>query len=259
MDLTGTSAAGEAPADFPGKERIFSRSPLADLAPESRRALFALGTIERFPRRHEIASQGEAPRSFVLIGSGRVKLERARGALGGDEGAAPRSLRADAHVLPLGHRGPGEMVGETALGGAAAATESAMVVDDVEALAIPIGALRRQLASDAALRAAFAAAIVAQHRAAQRRLEGLLLHGVESRLAAFLLQAGERWGAQLAGAETRITAPFTHVEIAALIGSTRETVTLVLGKLKREGLVAFDRRRVILRDRAELEARAARA
>jgi CRP-like cAMP-binding protein len=54
-------------------------------------------------------------------------------------------------------------------------------------------------------------------------------------------------------AEARvISAPFTHAEIALLIGSTRETVTLVLGKLKREGLVGFDRRRIILRNPSQL-------
>ncbi len=54
-----------------------------------------------------------------------------------------------------------------------------------------------------------------------------------------------------------IAAPFTHADIALLIGSTRETVTLLLGKLKRSGLIAFERRRVVIRDRAALERRVA--
>ncbi len=82
--------------------------------------------------RYAIAAQGEPPRAFVLIGSGRVKLERIHGD----------------RALSLGHRGPGQMVGETAVGGAALATENAIVVDEVEALSIPIGALRAQLAGD---------------------------------------------------------------------------------------------------------------
>ena len=167
------------------------------------------------------------------------------------------------------------MVGETAVGGAALATESATVVDELEALSIPIGALRARLAGDAPLRGALAAAIVQQHRDAERRLLGLLLHSVEARLGAFLVDAADRWGqphptaAETPGPVTMgetpkpparpvaqvITAPFTHAEIAHLIGSTRETVTLVLGKLKREGILGFDRRRIILLDRARLEQR----
>jgi CRP/FNR family cyclic AMP-dependent transcriptional regulator len=127
-------------------------------------------------------------------------------------------------------------------------------VDDVEALSIPISAFREQLAGDAPLRSAMATAIVRQHRVIEQRLTGLLLHGVEARLGAFLLEAAERWGQPHPDGQA-LTAPFTHAEIALLIGSTRETVTLVLGKLKRDGLISFDRRRIILRDPAQLELR----
>ena len=240
MELERSKARTEAPvgaADVQGKEEIVGRSPFASLAGESRRALLDLGD-RRAPGTalcHRRA--GGAAEELLLIGSGRVKLERLR------------SERA----LPLGHRGPGQMVGETALGGAGAplATESAIVVDDVEALSLPIAALRAQLAADATLRSMMAAAIVAQRRAIEQRLEGLLLQGVEARLAAFLLDAVERWGRPHPEGRA-ISAPFTHAEIAVLIGSTRETVTLVLGKLKRAGMVAFDCRRIILRDPAEL-------
>jgi CRP-like cAMP-binding protein len=279
-----------------GKQEIVGRSPLASLPEESRTALLDLGTVERLPRRHAVAIQGESPRVFLLIGEGRVKLERRRG---------ERSLS-------LGHRGPGQMVGEPALAGAPLATESATVVDDAVALSIPIGSIRARLADDAPLRRALTAAILEEHRAAEQRLCGLLLHGVEARLAAFLLEAAGRWGQAVtmgdpqrvpqtppvtmgdlqrvpqpppvtvgdpqrgpavtmepaadhdgaaSGPKPRgpevITAPFTHAEIAHLIGSTRETVTLVLGKLKREGLLAFDHRHVVLLDHARLERRSA--
>ncbi len=243
MDMERSKARAASPvvaAEPQGKEEIVQRSLLASLGGESRQALLDLGTVERLPRRHAVAAQGEPPRSLLLIGSGRVKVERIRGG----------------RALPLGHRGPGQMVGETAVGGAALATEHATVVDDVEALALPIAPLRARLAGDPALRAALAAAILWQHRALEQRLEGLLLQSVEARVGAFLLDAAQRWG-QLHPQGQVLSAPFTHAEIALLIGSTRETVTLVLGKLKREGLIAFDRRRIILRDPDRLAQRIA--
>jgi CRP-like cAMP-binding protein len=238
MEIEG-SRLGAIPRGAPlGKDDIFGRSLLAPLQGESRRALLELGTLERLPRRFSIAAEGEPPRTLVLIGWGRVKLERTKG---------DRSLT-------LGHRGPGQMVGETAMSGEPMATETATVLDEVEALTFGIEPLRVRLASDAAVRAAVAAAIVKQHRELEQRLEILLLHGVEERLAAFLLDANARWGVAH-GAGRLVTAPFTHAEIALLIGSTRETVTLVLGKMKREGLIAFERRRIILRDPARIEQR----
>jgi CRP/FNR family cyclic AMP-dependent transcriptional regulator len=230
-------------ADGQGKHEILRRSFFADLAPPSRDALLDLSQLERLPRRFPIAEQGEAPQRFVLLGSGRVKIERMRGE----------------RALSLGHRGPGQMVGETAVAAAGPATESASVVDEVEALVVPVAGLRKLLAADAPLRAAMACAIVQQHQSLEARLTALLLHGVEARLCAFLLDAVRRWGTSGPahdGGEL-IAAPFTHAEIALLIGSTRETVTLLLGKLRRDGLIAFDRRRVVVRDEAALEQRIA--
>jgi CRP/FNR family transcriptional regulator, cyclic AMP receptor protein len=224
------------------KQAILRRSPLASLTGASRDALLELGRVERLPRRHRIMEQGDAPKSLLLLGAGRVKLERTTGD----------------RVFPLGHRGPGQLVGEMALAGAVAASESAAVLDDVEALSIPLGGVRKLLAADAALRAVVTAALVHELRAVEDRLASLLLHGVEARLVGFLLEAALRWGAPQSSGEL-ILAPFTHADVALLIGSTRETVTLLFGKLKRADLIAFDRRRVLIRDRDALARHAATA
>jgi CRP-like cAMP-binding protein len=245
MDMERSSAHATSPIveTVPtSKQQILARSAFDGLMGESRAAFLDLATVERLPRRHAIVTQGDPTTSLLLLGSGRVKVER---------------LHAE-RAVPLGHRGPGHMIGENALSGASTATESASVLDEVEALVLPIAALQKTLAADAPLRAAMAAAIVQQHREQEQRLMGLLLHGVEARLASFLLDASLRWGKDHAEG-TLVSAPFTHAEIAQLIGSTRETVTLVLGKLKREAILAFDRRRLVIRDRAQLELRAATA
>ncbi|WP_437743539.1 Crp/Fnr family transcriptional regulator [Sorangium sp. So ce302] len=224
------------------KERILSRSPLASLASPSRRVLFELGRVERLARRQCVCQQGAPPRHLFLIGAGRVKVERV----------------ADGRVVPLGHRGPGDLVGEGALAGATVSSESATVLDEGDALVVPLAGLERQLASDAALRGALAAALVARQLETEARLGSLLLCTVEARLIDFLRAAARRWG-QPHTAGQLVSAPFTHADIALLIGSTRETVTLLLGKLKRAGLIAFDRRRIVIRDGEHLEALAATA
>lgn len=221
------------------KQQILDRSAFAALPAPSREALLGMSTLARLPRRRALVVQGEPPETLFVLGSGRVKVER---------------LHGDRHVS-LGHRGPGHLVGETALAGVEALTESASVLDEAEVLAIPVRPLRAALDTDAPLRTAVATAILRQYREAEQRLMGLLLHGVEVRLAAFLVDAGERWGRAHPDGEI-VSALFTHAEIAQLIGSTRETVTLVLGRLRRDGLIAFEHRRVVIRDRARLAARA---
>ncbi|WP_437967787.1 Crp/Fnr family transcriptional regulator [Sorangium sp. So ce260] len=232
-------ARGEAPQDLE-KERILSCSPLAQLASPSRRALLDLGRIERLARRQRIGQQGAPPRHLVVLGAGRVKVERV----------------VEGRVVPLGHRGPGDLVGESALAGATAASESATVLDEGEGLVVPLPGLARLIAADAALRQALAAALVARKLEIEARLGSLLLCTVEARLLEFLRAAAARWGRPHASGQL-VSAPFTHADIALLIGSTRETVTLLLGKLKRAGLISFDRRRIVIRDGAHLAARAA--
>jgi CRP/FNR family transcriptional regulator, cyclic AMP receptor protein len=136
------------------------------------------------------------------------------------------------------------------------AAETAVAVDEVQALVLPAAALRKLLAGSGPVRMAMAAALVERYRAAQDRLESLLLHGVEARLMSFLLDASRRWPAPHPRGEL-VCASFTHADIAMLIGSTRETVTLLLGGLRRAGLIDFDRRRIVVCDRAALERRVA--
>ena len=79
--------------------------------------------------------------------------------------------------------------------------------------------------------------------------------GLPEGLAEFLLKAMTRWGIP----DPRgvlIAAPFTHQEMASMIGSTRETVTLTLGDLRRRGILDVDRRRIVVLDREALRQRA---
>jgi CRP-like cAMP-binding protein len=82
---------------------------------------------------------------------------------------------------------------------------------------------------------------------AERRIESLLSRSVESRVAEFLLDASERHGIP----DSRgvlIAVRYTHQEIADYVGSTRETVTLTLGELRRRDVITFDHRRLVLLD-----------
>ena len=72
-------------------------------------------------------------------------------------------------------------------------------------------------------------------------------------LAHDLLDAANRYGVP----DSRgvlIGIKYTHQEIADYVGSTRETVTLTLGELKRRNLVLFDHRRIVVRDAEALAA-----
>lgn len=229
-------------SELPLKQEIIRRSPFGALTGASRSAIHDLARVDHFPKHQRLTEQGAPPDRLFLLGSGRVKIER----IAGD------------HIVPLGHRGPGQIVGEAACAGSLTSMDTASVVDEIEAVTLAIDPFLSLLLADPQVRAAMTAALAQQHLATEDRLASLLLHGVEARLVSFLLDAVQRWGKRHAGGET-ITASFTHADVALLIGSTRETVTLLLGKLKRSGLIAFDRRRVIIPDRGALASHGASA
>ena len=77
----------------------------------------------------------------------------------------------------------------------------------------------------------------------ERRLKNLLFRSNRERIIHLLLELVEKYGrATENGLELSIR--LSHQEMAGIIGSTRETVTVVLGQLQSEGLVKIARRRI---------------
>ncbi|WP_165874264.1 Crp/Fnr family transcriptional regulator [Rubrobacter taiwanensis] len=80
----------------------------------------------------------------------------------------------------------------------------------------------------------------------------LLPRETEVRLASLLPLLAEKFGAVEDG-EVMIDLRLTHQDIAAMVASTRESVTKVLNELRNRGIVDMEGGRLRLRDRAELE------
>ena len=204
----------------------------------TRDAAVAALVSEVIPGGTAIFEQGAPADALAMLGRGRARVER-------DVGSAR---------IPLGYRGAGELLGESCLGGRDVRTERAVAMEEAEILRLPIEMARELVAGDAGLGAAVLGVVLARQREVEDRIESLLFLDVEGRLAEFLLKAAERWGVPTPRG-ILISAPITHFEIAQVIGSTRETVTLTLGALRREGLIDVASRRLILRDRDALAQR----
>jgi CRP-like cAMP-binding protein len=222
------------------KRRILKRTPMASAAtPASQQALVDAGSIQRVGKGRPLVCQGEPANVIAMIGMGRLRLTRAL---------------SDARTLSIGYRGTGDLVGEAALGGAPLYRETAVATEDVEALMVPAATVRALVAADHAFGSGLLSMLVERHGDTEDRLASMLFRNVEARLAEFLVKAAARWGIP----EPRgvlIAAPFTHQEMANMIGSTRETVTLTLGDLRKKGVIEIDRRRIVVLDREALRSR----
>ncbi len=221
-------------------QRVLSSCALfSSASPATLETVAGASTLEGILAGKPILQQGSAASSIAVIARGRARVER--------------SL-ASKDVVPLGYRGTTDLVGESSLVGAETYTESVVAMDDCDVVRVPMAAATTFLQSDPAFALALAVLVLERVGEAEDRLTSLLFRPVEGRVVEFLLQAMKRWGvADPRG--TMISAPITHAEIAHVIGSTRETVTVTLGDLRRDGLLVTAGRRIIVVDRDALARR----
>jgi len=189
-------------------------------------------------RRQVIYLPGDPGASVFFVNGGRVKISK---------------VTRDGKELTLAYRGPGEIFGELCMleGGPreemAEAMENAMITeltrDEFEKLVQQNGMLGYRLTK----------AMLQRRREVENKVEQLLFKDVNAKLAELLLRLGNEYGVQ-SGRGTLVALKITHQEMANLIGSTRETVSLTLSMFKKKGLIQTDGRKVIISDREGLRA-----
>jgi CRP-like cAMP-binding protein len=88
-------------------------------------------------------------------------------------------------------------------------------------------------------------------RQVESKFSDLVFHSAPARLAKLLLQLGESMGER--NQDTiRLNVCLTHQNLANLIGTSRETVSALLGQFQRQGLLIQDRRQICLVDTDKL-------
>jgi CRP/FNR family transcriptional regulator, cyclic AMP receptor protein len=204
--------------------------PFAALDEASFEGLASVCSPVRFPRRGMLYEQGCRADSLYVLASGRVRVLRAAG---------------DSRTLTVAYRVPGELLGETALPDGQCYRATATATEPVEAARMPTRSVQALLTENPAFARRMMSLMVERRIEAERRVESLLSRSVESRVAEFLVDAAERNGLSDARG-VLISVRYTHQEIADYVGSTRETVTLTLGEMRRQELVCFDHRRIVI-------------
>ncbi len=84
-------------------------------------------------------------------------------------------------------------------------------------------------------------------RRAQERVRNLGLKNTKGRTASILVYLAQEYGGTKQ-AEVEIDLSLTQAELANLIGTSRETVSRILNKFKKQGLVTVARQKIIIED-----------
>ena len=147
----------------------------------------------------------------------------------------------------------GEIFGELALAGEESRRHFAQVMDDNTSICpLSIDELKQLMYGDRELSFKMLKLVGLRLMKLERKLELLVFKDARTRIVEFLKDAAS-WKGKKVGLETMIPTKLTHKDIAALTGTSRQTVTTVLNELKDKNLINFDRRKILIRDLAQLK------
>lgn len=214
----------------------------SDLGSAELDALAAGVAIHEYRRGDVIFREGDPGDALHVVLAGRVRISSAS-----DTGveAILATLR------------PGQFYGSLALIDGAPRSAAAIAVEPSEILILPREAFRRLVAEVPAIRDHVLAALASEIRRLTDHVEELHFLDIAGRLAAHLGRLADEQGTTLEDGTIRLDGPLRQGELAAMVGSTRQSVNRFLGYLVDDGLVRVERDSIVVLDMPALR-RAAR-
>jgi CRP/FNR family transcriptional regulator len=212
---------------------------LANLPQETQKRFDRIAEQRHYRRRQVIHFPDQAGDFIYLLCTGRVKVSRVS-----EQGREVTLYLIEGSQL-FGETGllevnqPYELMAETLEDSLVAVLRRADVLDAV--MDCPPASLSMMK-------------LVSERRSmAESAVADLVFLDVPKRLAKLLLKLYDVHGSKTNRGGTLIKAKFTHQELANMIGSTRETTTLVLNDFKRQGIIDFLGRKIVVRGQNDLE------
>ena len=86
----------------------------------------------------------------------------------------------------------------------------------------------------------------------QKRLEAMLFKDARTRIAEYILEEAQKHG-RIKNGRVTLKNYLTHQEIANYTGTSRQTVTTILNDFREQGLIDFDRKKIIINDMEKME------
>ncbi|MFW8625887.1 Crp/Fnr family transcriptional regulator [Deinococcus indicus] len=208
------------------------------LPADAQAQVVAAGRLGRWTRAELLYHPEDPAETLYIVTRGSVRLYRL--------GSGAREVTLDVH-------GPGSLLGVMSLIPGERCGVYAEAMDDTEALMLGQDTLHRVTQAHPAVGVALTEQITRQTRGVQERLSGLVFLEVSQRLALALLNLAEREGPWPEGGSHALRDRVSHQDLAHVVGSTRETITKLLGDFRTRGLLDLGYRRIILTDREGLQ------
>ena len=199
-----------------------------------------IGYLSVFPANVDLLLEGMVPQGVFVLCSGRAKL----------------SMTArDGKVVILTVAGARQLLGLSAVLSGLPSPVTVTTVEYCQVKFVEKDDFLQMLARNSSVALSCATALSRDvGKAFDTLYEMLLARSSAGKLARLLLSFA---GNEAGNHDLHVTSNFTHEEMAQMIGSSRETVTRLLGVLKRRELIRQEGATLVIPDRIALQAVAA--
>jgi CRP/FNR family transcriptional regulator, cyclic AMP receptor protein len=210
------------------------------LSPAGLQAIGEASHITMYPGGALLFVEGQAPRGVYVLCSGKVKLS---------------ATSREGKVLILRIAEPGEVLGLSAAISGEAFEVTAETTEPCQVNFIDRVALIDRIQKNGELGLRSSLALSREFQSAYRDIHDLVLaRSSAGKLARLLLSWTAQKQSSAESPEIRIRPTLTHEEMAQMIGSSRETVTRLIGDLKKRELIRLDGSTLVIQNRTALEA-----
>jgi len=213
--------------------KLVANIPLfEDLPEEQHRDLASIALVKSFGRGQTIFSEGDPGTGFYVVISGRVKIYK---------------LSADGKEQILHIFGGGEPFGEVPVFEGRRFPAHAVALDESRCLFFPRPAFTDLISRNPSLSLNMLAVLSRRLRRFTVLVDDLSLKEVPGRLAAHLLYLSDR---NEGAADLELDVP--KGQLAGMLGTIPETLSRILTKMVKQGLIESDGPRIRIVDREEL-------
>lgn len=221
------------PIDLQLARSLTSIPFFSGLEPDALERVAAGMRARRFRRGEVIFHAGDPGDALFIIVSGEVKI------------SLPSESGDEAILVRLQQ---GDVFGELALLDGAPRSATATALGAVESVVLPRDRFRDLIAKEPAVRDALLASLAAELRRLTTQVEELHFLDITGRLAACLVRLAADHGSAVDDGAIRLGASLTQGELAAMVGSTRQSVNKLLGQFTDDGFVRIDRAGIVITD-----------
>lgn len=226
-----------APGGESGTAELLRGVPLfSELSEPELQTLSRVAVPRNYPSGTIILREGDAGDTCYILESGRARVTR---------------QHADGRTITLTNVGTGEIFGELAMFGGEVRSATVEAVDDVRAVAILAGDLKRLLNDHPEIAVNLLSALGEKLREANARIARQSFQKVSSRVAgvlAELVETGSGRAARAPGEPAEVVVRSTQADLAQLAGTSREAASRFLATLQRAGVLTTRRGRIVVHD-----------